>query len=237
MHAPKQEVKCAGCGLIFDKGAALINHIYNNQCKDKEGQVQEKVNQERLREFRAVAALHMDELSHQSERPVFEDQFTSLAGTVIEDSVGGGVPINYLEMDEDYPALGASSMATSKAKSNEGWNASTTPARTTNDPAVAEVIAKGKQLEEPVIQGLDALRVTSPTRSSPSKPICNKKLFPNAKPTPVSAEWTPPILDHRSSVVPSESGTEQWIRTDWDHWKFERSGVDQMFHCPFVNCK
>ena len=54
-----QHVKCPACHVVFDKGSALIDHIYNNKCRDRRGFIADKVNQDTIRENRAKAALHL----------------------------------------------------------------------------------------------------------------------------------------------------------------------------------
>lgn len=88
-----------------------------------------------------------------------------------------------------------------------------------------------------VIEGLEALRVEPYPPVVPDKQAWAAKLFPKAKPTPVTGGWTAPTRPHpRREIVPSDSGSGYRIRTDWDNMALERDEVDDMYHCPFSKC-
>ena len=104
-------------------------------------------------------------------------------------------------------------------------------------PAISGEKREGKVSGSGVIEGLQALRVEPSTAVVPGKQAWSAKLFPGAKPTPVTGGWTAPATPNpRRSIVPSESGTEHRIRTDWDNLALERDSVDDLYHCPFSKC-
>ena len=232
-HGTQQRVECRGCGIIFEKGAALIDHIYMNKCKDRQGRLQDKLNHEKIREARAQAALHMNEVAQKNmkegEKP---EDFDSFQGSVSNDTAGGGVPVpNY--MDDDVPSTVGDVALSSAAEGSDESTATSVPAVKAVTPAVdhwptvAEVAGQSKKPKDPIIKGLDDLHVTAPKSQSTAK-----SLFPNAKPTPVVGGWSQPSSSRRPSIAP----LDRPMGTDWDHEKFEPSAIDGRYHCPFKNC-
>ena len=243
-----QEVKCPACHVIFERGSALIDHIYNNKCRDRRGFIAEKVNQNTLREYRAAAALHLDAISNRpstTSQEIAAMQPQSERGTSFVDNSEGGVRLNLMDDDTPYGHLTARSLSragestTSDVESTAASNGTERPNFDDRfEPlAIARDTGKGNALEGGVIQGLQALRVKSSADMVPGKQAWAAKLFPGAKPTPVIGGWTAPIIPkYHRDITPSESGTEYGIRTDWDNLALERDTVDDMYHCPFSKC-
>lgn len=109
-----QEVKCPACYIVFEKGAALIDHIYNNKCRDRRGFIPDKVNQDTIRAYRAAAALHLDAIC---ERPsttgaeIAAIQPQSERGTSFVDNSEGGVRLNIMDDNTPYGHLTARSLS------------------------------------------------------------------------------------------------------------------------------
>lgn len=224
----------------------MIDHIYNNKCRDRRGFIAEKVNQNILREYRAAAALHLDAISNRPSttgEEIAAIQPQSERGTSFVDNSEGGVRLNLMDDDTPFGHL------TARALSREGelglsdvesTVASHGMKRPTFDdgrpvPAISGDTTKGSG----VIEGLQALRGGPPTEPVPTKQAWAAKLFPGAKPTPVMGGWTTPISarpGYRRNVVPSETTSDYRMRTDWDNLAMDRDPVDDMYHCPFSKC-
>ena len=243
-----QEVKCPACHIIFERGSALIDHIYNNKCRDRRGFIAEKVNQNTLREYRAAAALHLDAISNRPSttgQEIAAMQPQSERGTSFVDNSEGGVRLNLMDDDTPYGHLTARSLSRageSGISDVEFTAASTGTERPKFDNGLGPLdiggnTGEGSSLEGGVIQGLQALQMKSSNDLVPGKQAWATKLFPGAKPTPVIGGWTAPTTPkYHKDITPSESGTEYGIRTDWDNLALERDTVDDMYHCPFSKC-
>lgn len=247
-----QHVKCPACQAVFDKGSALIDHIYNNKCRDRRGFIAEKVNQDTIRENRAKAALH---LANVAARPsttgaeIAAMQPQSERGTSFVDNSEGGVRLNL--MDDDTPYGHLTARALSRAEDPdlidmESTIASDDTERPTFDDdddeprllANSGAMSKANVSEGGVIEGLQALRVKSSNGGPPEKQPWAAKLFPEAKPTPVIGGWTAPTKpNYVKTVVPAASDNEYRLKTDWDNFEMERDPVDNMFHCLFPTCR
>lgn len=242
-----QEVRCPACHTIFERGAALIDHIYNNKCRDRRGFIAEKVNQNILREYRAAAALHLDAISNRPSTTGAEIaamQPQSERGTSFVDNSEGGVRLNL--MDDDTPI----GHLTARALSREGELLDLSDVESTvashgtdrptfdDDKGPAPAISGDTTKGSGVIEGLQALRVASPIETVPTEQAWAAKLFPGAKPTPVTGGWIAPTRtpDYRRRVVPSETSSVYGMRTDWDNLAMDRDPVDDMYHCPFSRC-
>lgn len=245
-----QHVKCPACHLVFERGSALINHIYNNKCRDRRGFISEKVNQNTIREYRAAAALHLDAICHRPSTTGAEIaamQPQSERGTSFVDNSEGGVRLNL--MDDRTPYGHLTARALSRAGDSDPSDVESTIASTGTEhptfdddgpglPAISGDTSKDSVSGGGVIEGLQALRVESSTAVPSGKQAWTAKLFPGAKPTPVTGGWTAPTTpDFRRSILPSESGSEHRIRTDWDTLELERDLADDMYHCPFFQCQ
>lgn len=245
-----QQVKCPACHVVFGKGAALIDHIYNNKCRDRRGFIAEKVNQDTIRAYRAAAALHLDAIC---ERPsttgaeIAAMQPQSERGTSFVDNSEGGVRLNIMDDNIPYGHLTARSISRAAESdqsdvestiASNGTEHPTFDEREPGSPDLAGDLSNGKVLGGGVIEGLQALRMMEPSTAVPSgKQAWSAKLFPGAKPTPVTGGWTAPTKpDKLKIVLPSASGTDYGIRTDWDNIALERDPVDDMYHCPFTKC-
>lgn len=244
-----QEVKCPACHIVFDKGSALIDHIYNNRCRDRRGFIAEKVNQNIIREYRAAAALHLDAISNQPSTigaEIAAMQPQSERGTSFVDNSEGGVRLNL--MDDYIPYGHLTARALSRAEDLDLGDVESTIAsngaeRPTFDddepglPTSSGDTSKSNVPEGGVIEGLQALRIEPSTAVPSGKQAWAAKLFPGAKTTPVTGGWTAPTTpDYRKNILPSECGTEHRIRTDWDNLALERDPADDTYHCPFSKC-
>lgn len=245
-----QEVKCPACHIVFERGSALIDHIYNNKCRDRRGFIAEKVNQNILREYRAAAALHLDAITNRPSTigaEIAAMQPLSERGTSFVDNSEGGVRLNLMDDNtpygQPYGHLTARELSrdgeSSDVESTNASNGTERPTFQDNDPdlpAITGDMGKGNDSEGRVIEGLQALRVGSPSEVLPGKQAWAAKLFPGAKATPVTGGWTAPSTpNYHRSVAPSESGSEFRLRTDWDTLALDRD-VDDMYHCPFSKC-
>lgn len=246
--------------MIFDSGAGLINHVYNNRCRDRSGRIQNKMNQDTLREHRAIAAMHLDAISHYRSTTGLEiEELQKMrGGTSVTDTSEGGVPLNLMDDDAPYGQLLAPLSIDPRSEEGE-----TTAADVDETPVKglslelstsSNVSGKGKGKVIDLIEGLTDLHVGSSTESTPEgpkTPAWSKKLFPDAKPTPVQRGWAQPakptpanrvwaqptMPDIGRNILPVNScqGTEYLVRTDWDNMNLERQ-LDGDFHCPFTNC-
>ncbi|KAL2037468.1 hypothetical protein N7G274_009749 [Stereocaulon virgatum] len=251
MHATEQNIKCPGCGYIFEKGAGLVAHIYANQCTNRGGGLSNSVNELKIRESRAAAALHINQLLNRPSetgaliaamQPSETGDFQSINGSV------GGVALTPSYLDADIPnSENIEAASTMTGTSNVGDDGQS-PVRgrgsvglkmvdTVDWPTVEDSKAMGKKKERSVIQGLGALTMRDSNGSGP-KTGGSEAHIPGIKPIPAIGEWTAPTMpDFRRNIIPSESGSEHIIRTDWDAMKFERHGLDGHYHCPFTGCK
>ena len=248
MHATDQNVKCPGCGYIFEKGAGLIMHIHEGRCNSRGGPNAERLTQFDLLGNRARAALFMDEISHRPSNTsaLIAAMQPSEAGDFqsVDESVGG-VALTRSLLDDDTPYGGtvgpASTLARTSTETESGQSTvkdegpvAPDMADTTGWPSLEDSKAKGKKKEEPVIQGLGALTL----RDSTGPFLDPKASAFYTKPTPVLGDWGDPTMpDYRRSILPSESGSQHLIRTDWDAMQFARHGLDGMYYCPFTSCK
>ena len=249
-----QHVKCPACHAVYDKGSALIDHIYNNKCRDRRGFIPEKVNQDIIRQLRAQAALHLDAIRSRPSTTGAEIaamQPQSERGTSFVDNSEGGVRLNL--MDDDTPYGHLTARALSRAEDSDLIDMGSTTAsdgteRPTFDddepglPVNSGELNKGNASGGGVIEGLQALQVgASSARPPMEKPAWAATLFPEAKPTPVVGGWTAPTTPNwgKNFVPPASniSDIENRYRTDWDNFRFERSPVDGLYHCPFTTCQ
>ncbi|KAK4692966.1 hypothetical protein P7C71_g4336, partial [Lecanoromycetidae sp. Uapishka_2] len=232
-HQRQQEVKCVGCGLFFEKGSGLIDHIYHNKCSNKGGSMKGQLNELTLRESRATAALYMDQIAHQKSttaRDIAALQ-RSAQGSIAdyESTAGGGVN---LLVDDDIPKGNMMQRPLAPAGTLQGQDA---PKPDTNPwPTVGESL----------VQGLDAMQVGGSKGNMPQPRVRGHKSagwadtpFAVEKPTPIKGDWTAPTMpDYRNNFLPSQVGAENVLRTDWDFMRFEKHPIDNNYHCPFTAC-
>ena len=248
MHAKAQHVVCPACHIVFEKGSALIEHIYNNRCRDRHGSIAEKVNENTIREYRAAAALHMDAISNRPSTigaEIAAMQPQSERGTSFVDNSEGGVRLNLMDDNIPYGHLTARSLSRAEDHdlidfdSTNGSNGTESPTLDDDEPGlpgISEGKGKGAVQEGGVIEGLQALRMES-SSATPAKKPWSAKLFPGAKPTPVLGGWTTPVTPgYHRNFSPTPSGLEPRFRTDWDTLVLDRDPVDDMYHCPFTKC-
>ena len=248
MHSTEQNVQCPECGYVFERGAGLIAHIHEGRCNSRRGQNAERLTQFDLLGNRARAALYMDEMSHRPSNTgalIAAMQPSEAGGYQSVDESVGGTALTPNFMDDDTPYGGtieAASNLTGAPNLTEGEQStvedegSVAPnmVDTIDWPTVEESKTKGKKKEESVTQGLGAL-----TLRDSSGPVSDPKASAlYVKPTPIIGDWGAPTMpDYRRNILPSESGSQHLIRTDWDNMQFERHGLDGMYYCPFTTCK
>ena len=250
-----QQVECPACHYIFERGAGLIDHIYNNKCRDRRGFIAEKVNQNTLLEYRAAAALHLDAISNKPSTIAAEIaamQPLSERGTSFVDNSEGGVRVNLLDDDTPYgqPYGHLTARSLSRAEQSDLSDVESTAASNGTERAILDEdipelpahfgdMSKASAQGESVIEGLQALQMGSSNAGVPEKQPWASKFFPGAKPTPVTPGWMAPTSSPRPgfkrNILPSDAGSEHRIRTDWDNLALERD-VDDMYHCPFTKC-
>lgn len=211
----------------------MIDHIYYSKCSNKGGVSAGEVNELKLREGRATAALYMDQMSHEANTTAAQIAALqpSMQGSVAgyESTAGGGVLL-----DEDNPTGDSMQEALVPAGANVGDSSAKTEDHAW--PTIGESLA----------DGVDAMRIgcskgvnpqTVPRLRGFKAPGWAHTESPERKPTPLKGEWTAPTMpDYRKNMLPSQSGLESIIRTDWDFMRFERHGADNNFHCPFAAC-
>ena len=246
-----QHVKCPACHVVYEKGSALIDHIYFNKCRDRRGFIAEKVNQNTIREYRAAAALHLDAISHRPSTTGAEIaamQPQSERGTSFVDNSEGGVRLNLMDDNTPYGHLTARSLSRAGDLGEDEVDSTVIPSdleRPTfedNEAGLPAITGNTNKNDVPggsVIEGLQDLRIETSTTRPSEKQAWTAKLFPGAKKTPVTGGWTAPtstLPGYRRRMVPSEFGSEGQPRTDWDTLILERDPTDDMYHCPFAKC-
>ena len=243
---------CPGCRLIFESGNALVAHIYGNHCKTRDGGMSNRVNELRIRENRAQAVVDVDRVSHRPSNtsaliaamqpPEIGDAQSSAQ------SVNGGVPVPSHLMDDNTPydkSTGLPSALIEAPQTAHGEADTMTVAESgasarvtdTEWPTIGQSLQKGKGKEANVIQGLSALNI-GPSNGPQSKdPTHAQALTMYEKPFPKVGQWPEPSMpDYRRNMIPSDSGNEHVIRTDWDPFEFVRNFHGE-FDCPFAACK
>ena len=233
----------------------MIDHIYNNKCRDRRGFVAEKVNQNTLLEYRAAAALHLDAISNKPSTigaEIAAMQPLSERGTSFVDNSEGGVRLNLLDDDTPYgqPYGHLTARSFSRAEQSDLSDVESTVASDGTERAILDEdipefpvipgdMSKDIVLGGSVIEGLQALQLGSSNAADLGGKPWAAKFFPGAKPTPVTPGWTAPTASPRPgfsrNYLPSEADSEFRIRTDWDNLALERD-VDEMYHCPFTKC-
>ena len=239
---------------MFETGNALVAHIYGNHCKTRDGDVSKRINELKIRESRAAAAVFMDRVSH---RPSNTSALIAAMqppetenGLSTAQSVDGGVPVTHHLMDDnthDDRSTGLPSALIEGPETSHGESYTVTAAepgasaglRDEEWPAIGQSMQKGKSKEESVIhiQGLSALNIGPLDSLQLRDPPNAKALTKPEKPMPRIGQWSEPTMpDHRRNMIPSESGSQHIIRTDWDAFEFVRN-FNGEYDCPFVECK
>ena len=238
--------------MLFESGNALVAHIYGNHCKTRDGDVSKRINELKIRESRAAAAVFMDRVSHRPSNtsaliaamqpPETED------GLLTAQSVDGGVPVTHDLMDDnthDNRSTGLPSALIEGPETVHGESYTVTVAepgasddlRDEEWPTVGQSMQKGKSKEESVIQGLNALKIGPSDSLQLKDPANANALTKMEKPMPKIGQWTEPTMpDHRRNMIPSESDSQHIIRTDWDAFQFVHN-FNGEYDCPFVECK
>ena len=236
---------------MFESGNALVAHIYGNHCKTRDGDVSNRINELKIRESRAAAAVFMDRVSHRPSNTsalIAAMQPPTHDGLSTAQSVDGGVPVTHHLMDDNThedTSTGLPSALIEGPKTSHGESYTVTVAepeasaglRDEEWPAVGQSMQKGKSKAGSVIQGLSALNI-GPSDSLQLRVRANAKASTKSeKPMPKIGQWSEPTMpDHRRNMIASESGSQHIIRTDWDAFEFVRNFHDE-FDCPFVECK
>ena len=248
-----QHVKCPACHAIFDKGSVLIDHIYNNKCRDRRGFIAEKVNQDIIRSNRAQAALHLATIAARPSTTGAEIaamQPQSERGTSFVDNSEGGVRLNLMDDDTPYGHLTARALSRAEdpdlidMESTIASDGTERPTFEDDDDDERGLSAKSGETNKDnvsgggVIEGLQALRVEASGGVPSEKQAWAAKLFPEAKPTPVVGGWTAPTTPNYGRNVVSAGSDNEYggMKTDWDNFRLERDPVDNMIHCPFPTC-
>ena len=237
---------------MFESGNALVAHIYGNHCKTRDGGVSRRINELKIRESRAAAAVFMDRVSHRPSNTsalIAAMQPPETAdGLSAAPSVDGGVPVTHHLMDDNTHDDGSAALPSALLEGPEtveGESYTVTAVesgasaglRDEEWPTVGQSMLKGKGKEENVIQGLSALKISPSDSLQLREPANAKALSKSEKPMPKIGRWPEPtMLDHRRNLNPSESGSQHIIRTDWDAFQFVRNFNDY-YDCPFVECK
>ncbi len=162
-------------------------------------------------------------------------------GTSFVDNSEGGVRLNPMDDDTPYGHLTARSLSRTEESDLSHVNstaASGGTERPTFDadlPAISESVGKGNALEGGVIEGSQALRVDSSNSVVSGKQAWASKLFPGAKPTPVTGGWTATTTpNYHMSIAPSEAvDSEYRIRTSSDIINSAPGGPDDLFRQLF----
>lgn len=219
----QQNIKCRGCGKVFLKGAALLNHVEKSQCPG--------ISCSDLETGRALVALGMHIASNTPEY----DHDLPMAPSTAGDSVGGGVRLEDLSLLDDMdvpeslrsvmPSLGSVSSSSSKSTSmarpvqNVLYNC--------NYPAIGNE-PQGKKT--PKYQR--SIAGDTDTMSEHGSWVSHN--FPDAAPTPAPAGWEPARSESSfATTVDPISGH----RIRKQQIIVPRDIVTGKFYCPWNNCK
>ena len=243
-HSTQQECKCVGCGHVFDKGSALIQHIHENQCRDRDNTVSKRMNRETLKMSRAQASLHLDALSHvpsNTSKLIADMQPPDDDGSSI-----GGVRLDSPHLlDGQEPMEGTVAKNPDGGKGNDGMgnnlmefsdSGSATPPKKLNRdfPTLGESAALKNKKEQSVIDGFGALTVNNNHHSTE----WGTALVPGPGPNTTTGQGTGvTMIDYREAILPGNEGKDLRVATDWDHMSFKRHALDGYYHCPFARCK
>ncbi|MCJ1466960.1 hypothetical protein MMC07_005582 [Pseudocyphellaria aurata] len=223
MHAHEQNITCRGCGKVFLKGAALLNHIEQNQCPG--------IDKTDFETQRAMMAIAMHNISNSENN---DDDALSFPSSTAGDSQGGGVRLDGLSLldenetrdalDEASPKLGSHSSQSSASTSKD------TPFRSklyeSNYPTLgSEPKGKTKRSEASTTSESESVRV--------NESWVNHN-FPGAPQTPAPPGWTP--------IPSSENGLLSTINPangQIGHFRvmdLKRDVVTGHYYCPFMKC-
>ena len=211
-----------------------------------------RINELKIRESRAAAAVFMDKVSH---RPSNTSALIAamqppetIDGQSTAHSVDGGVPVKGHLMDDDNHDDGPKELPSALIEGPETAHdesytrtaagpAASARVVDTDWPTIGQSMQKGKGKEVNVIEGLSASK-GGPSNSVQLKDSAHAKaLIKPEKPMPKIGQWPEPSMpDYRRNMIPSESGSQHIIRTDWDPFEFVRN-FNGEYDCPFVACK
>lgn len=212
MHSTPQKCTCVGCGFVFDSGSALIDHIYENKCRDRKNELPKLVNEDMFRKMRAESALFLDYMSHRpsntskliADMQPPDSDLESVGGVSIQRSIlDRNDPID----DDDDALIDLSDAGISDA-------GTVTPTKTRKEidfPTLADAAkVKGKSKEQNIVNGMGSLNIRSTKGGTGAT-----------------------MIDFREAQV---GGKMQIIKTDWDGIDFQLDPVDGHYHCPFSKC-
>ena len=250
-----QEIKCPGCGAIFERAASLVAHVSNNRCKDRSGLVSNTA----LSKGRVDAALEIEQLAVSSTYELNSTDYGSVIDSVT--TLPGGVSITQSLLDRDDEAIergfrndkledfdDSASINVSVGDASEAFSDEIdTKRKPKNVWSSFSSGNKGKENQPDVghtIEGLDKLSVAGSHRTAMTQGW-TKAFFPDAERTPVKGGWTQPKA--QTSVLRGGRGTPKQsapmsiingrpVRTDWDHYIFDRD-VTGRLKCPFQTCE
>ena len=238
--------------MIFESGNGLVAHIYGNQCKTRDGDVSKRINELKIRESRAAAAVFMDKVSHRPSNTgalIAAMQPPEIGdGQSSAHSVDGGVPVTDHLMDDNTPDDTSTRLPSALIRAPEtahgesytiavAESGASARVMDTEWPTIGQSVQKGKGKEENVIEGLSALKIGPSDGLQLKDPAHAVALTKHEKPMPKIGHWPEPSMpDYRRNMIPSESGSQHIIRTDWDPFEFVRN-FNGEYDCPFVACK
>ena len=223
MHAMQQNIKCRGCGKVFLKGAALLNHVEKSQCPG--------ISVSDLETGRALVALGM----HISSNVADEEQDFPFAPSTVAESVGGGVPLepdsllDDMDVPESLPSV-MQSVGGSVSSSSSKSTSRARPARNVlydcNYPALGKQ-PKGKEILK------NPRSMTGDTDDMSERESWAIHNFPDALPTPAPPGWksAPSESSYISTIDPiTGHGTRKQQIT------VPRDIVTGEFYCPWSDC-
>ena len=254
-HPIDQDLNCPGCDRIFPRAAALIHHFETNDCpvisRDKfAGYLQHKAIVARL--------LANPELIGELESSNFLDISNDL-------DVGGGVklPRNMLDDDLSNEVLGPSpllpqqpTVANSMLVTQQNF-----PELRAANPRSGDIdlltgienisvsTAKGLKSKPlklvanplPICEDPAEIRScnTDTAMSSWTSSSSSKQLFPDAKPTPVTADWQAVVdakkeYDHKSNLLAYQFWNP--AHRDYNPERFFNPVLEE-YRCPFPVCE
>ncbi|KAL9016579.1 MAG: hypothetical protein Q9185_006081 [Variospora sp. 1 TL-2023] len=249
-HQTAHNIKCKGCDVTFERGAALLVHFERNQCRphDKPG-----ISADRFESQRAGIAMVMQSRNRKPEVQDESGKLDSLPaipfGGSVAPSTIGGVPIERAEQPDfligndfdkgslEFPPLLSASDRRPASPTNS--HASTSLLLSEREyPLNASNLAKLN------MKNRHEEKETTPKASAAGWPTVGKdeddftermssmnmsaRLFPGAKPTPMPEGFVPP------SVQPSRSGYSD--QNSKNSIQLQPNAISGQWECPFFKC-
>ncbi|KAL8980163.1 MAG: hypothetical protein Q9177_005956, partial [Variospora cf. flavescens] len=249
-HQTAHNIKCKGCDVTFERGAALLLHFERNQCRphDKPG-----ISADRFESQRAGIAMVMQSRNRKPEVQDESGKLDSLPaipfGGSVAPSTIGGVPIERAEQPDfligndfdkgslEFPPLLSASDRRPASPTNS--HASTSLLLSEREyPLNASNLAKLN------MKNRHEEKESTPKASAAGWPTVGKdednftermssmnmsaRLFPGAKPTPMPEGFVPP------SVQPSRSGYSD--QNSKNSIQLQPNAISGQWECPFFKC-